>query len=288
MHLVVAMQAEALPLIAHYGLEEEDRRSMFPVYRSETVRLVISGVGKSMAAAATGYLHALAGSPQHMPWINAGIAGHGDLTIGKLVQACRISDRASGRNWYPPQVVNAGLERTPVMTVDHPERAYTEALAYDMEAAGFYPAACRCSTAELVQSLKVISDNPEVSVETLNPNRVEQLLGDRIREIAGFTRELQALAKIAAAMEVTPNAFEQLHKRWHFTVTQQHRLRRLLQRWSTLITDERELEASLIECRDATGILNALERHLDAYPVRFPLSKSGFSQKSSLDACKNA
>lgn len=110
-------------------------------------------------------------------------------------------------------MVNAGLERTPVMTMDHPERAYTKTLAYDIKTTGFYPATYRCSTTELVQNLKVISDNPEISMETLNPNHMEQLLGDQIREITGFTRELQTLTKIATAMEITPNVFEQLHKR---------------------------------------------------------------------------
>ena len=240
-----------------------------------------------MAAAATGYLHALAGSPQHMPWINAGIAGHGDLAIGKLVQVSRISDRASGRNWYPPQVINSGLERTTVITVDHPEHEYSEGDAYDMEAAGFYPAACRCSTAELVQSLKVISDNPDVSVETLNPKRVEQLLGDRIDEIAGFMEELQTLAKTAEAMKFKPKVLEELHKKWHFSVTQRHRLQRLLQRWSILSAGERKLEDLLVQCRNASEVLNTLDHHLEAVPVRFPLSKPAMPSEYSRDACKN-
>ena len=36
MHLVVAMKAEALPLITHYGLKEEDSGGMFPVYQSDS------------------------------------------------------------------------------------------------------------------------------------------------------------------------------------------------------------------------------------------------------------
>ena len=54
MFLVVALQAEAQPLITHFGLRCEAPMGMFRIYRSESMALVISGVGKSLSAAGTG------------------------------------------------------------------------------------------------------------------------------------------------------------------------------------------------------------------------------------------
>ena len=45
MFLVVALQAEAQPLITHFGLRCEPPMGMFRVYRSDSMALVISGVG---------------------------------------------------------------------------------------------------------------------------------------------------------------------------------------------------------------------------------------------------
>ena len=45
MFLVVALQAEAQPLITHFGLRCEPPTGMFRIYRSDAMALVISGVG---------------------------------------------------------------------------------------------------------------------------------------------------------------------------------------------------------------------------------------------------
>ena len=73
------------------------------------------------------------------------------------------------------------MERSALITVETVEREYAEDAAYDMEAAGFYPIAWHASTAELVQSLKVISDHPGDLVADLDLHRIEGLIGDSTR-----------------------------------------------------------------------------------------------------------
>ena len=54
---------------------------------------------------------------------------------------------------------------------------------YDMEAAGFFFVASRCMALEFVHCYKVISDNRSTLASTVTPNRVRQLIGDRLADI---------------------------------------------------------------------------------------------------------
>ena len=78
---------------------------MFRIYRSESMALVISGVGKSLSAAATGYLCGSSDGWRNAPWINVGVAGHRDVDVGELIVANKIVDQSTAHSWYPPQLV---------------------------------------------------------------------------------------------------------------------------------------------------------------------------------------
>ena len=53
LRFVVALAAEARPLIARYRLERLSSAAAFPLYRRGAAALVVSGIGKTAAAAAT-------------------------------------------------------------------------------------------------------------------------------------------------------------------------------------------------------------------------------------------
>ena len=180
MRLVTALTPEAAPLIEHYRLEKVDSNPMFPLYRNDTIYLVVSGIGKTLAAAATAYLHTKSGELPNQPFLNIGIAGHQRAITGVPRVASRITDQSTGQTWYPSQISRDSMDRSALITVETVERVYAEDAAYDMEAAGFYPIAWRASTAELVQSLKVISDHPGEPVADLDLQRIEDLIGDCI------------------------------------------------------------------------------------------------------------
>ena len=263
MFLVVALQAEAQPLITHFGLRCEAPMGMFRIYRSESMALVISGVGKSLSAAATGYLCGSSDGWRNAPWINVGVAGHRNVDVGELIVANKIVDQSTAHSWYPPQLVSNVVNST-LITVDEPEETYPERAAYDMEAAGFFPAATRCSSGELVQSIKVISDNPHQSIASLNARSIKQLIKKNVSKIEQFINRLSELSTEIKVLPHHGSLPESWANRWSFSVTQDHRLRRLLQRWGALIGDAETLDSALSACKDGAAVLTALEERLNA------------------------
>jgi nucleoside phosphorylase len=236
---------------------------MFRIYRSESMALVISGVGKSLSAAATGYLCGSSDGWRNAPWINVGVAGHRNVDVGELIVANKIVDQSTAHSWYPPQLVSNVVNST-LITVDEPEETYPERAAYDMEAAGFFPAATRCSSGELVQSIKVISDNPHQSIASLNARSIKQLITKNVSKIEQFINRLSELSTEIKVLPHHGSLPESWANRWSFSVTQSHRLRRLLQRWGALIGDAETLDAALSACKDGAAVLTALEERLNA------------------------
>ena len=263
MFLVVALQAEAQPLITHFGLRCEAPMGMFRIYRRESMALVISGVGKSLSAAATGYLCGSSDGWRNAPWINVGVAGHQNVDVGELIVANKIVDQSTAHSWYPPQLV-ANVVNSTLITVDEPEETYPERAAYDMEAAGFFPAATRCSSGELVQSIKVISDNPHQLIASLNARSIEQLITKNVSKIEQFINRLSELSTEIKVLPHHGSLPESWANRWSFSVTQCHRLRLLLQRWRALIGDAENLDSALSACKDGAAVLTALEERLNA------------------------
>ena len=263
MFLVVALQAEAQPLITHFGLSCESPMAVFRIYRRASMALVVSGVGKSLSAAATGYLCGSSDGWRSAPWINVGVAGHRNVDVGELIVANKIVDQSTAHSWYPPQLVSNVVNST-LITVDEPEETYPERAAYDMEAAGFFPAATRCSSGELVQSIKVISDNPHQSIASLNARSIEQLITKNVSKIEQFINRLSELSTEIKVLPHHGSLPESWANRWSFSVTQGHRLRRLLQRWRALIGDAETLDSALSACKDGAAVLTALEARLNA------------------------
>ena len=253
MHFITALPAEARPLIEHFRLRDRRTDSGFPVYRSDGMALSVSGPGKVAMAAATASLAAHGNTRETTGWLNIGIAGH--------------ASHATGRSWYPPQLVDTGLPRGSLQTVDVPETAYSGDTLYDMEASGNFPVACRYSTAELVQCFKVVSDNREQAASNVTAQHCERLVAGQLDAIEQLAQGLAGLAAEHAAWHAPHPELEQLVAHWHFTVAQQHRLARLAHRWKTLLPGESLWNRELAQLGSAAAVLRRLELHLDSIAV---------------------
>ncbi len=227
--IVCALPAEARPIVAHLGLEPAGPR----LYRGDGVELIVSGVGPARARAAVERA-APAEGREPRAWINVGIAGHRDAEIGSPRLAYKIVDAASGRAWYPPATFAPPCPGAEVRTVLDVERAFAGDELFEMEAAGFYPAALRCASAELVQVLKIVSDGRVERAERLSAAGVSELIEGNLPVLEALRRELDALAAELAARTAVPDGFDDFLKCWHFTVTQSRQLERLLRRLATL------------------------------------------------------
>ncbi|MEQ8938885.1 MAG: hypothetical protein RLT30_09310, partial [Gammaproteobacteria bacterium] len=228
------------------------------------VSLVITGVGKSLAAAAVSYHHACCNTSPADVWLNIGIAGHADLPLGEACLVNKITDAASGATWYPQVLFDAPCPVLPLRTLDTPSEDY-QPILYDMEAAGFYALASRLGTSELIHCLKIVSDNAQSHSGNVKAKLVKGYIEsqlatmDRIVSVLhGFSHELENTLAL-------PPAYEEIITRWHFTRTQKIQLRECLRRWQSL-QDEVEALQYIQAADSARSVLRLLGDALSSVP----------------------
>ncbi len=198
-NLVVALKCEAMPLVEHFRLRRRHTTGEISIYSQEQLRLVVTGPGKTAAAAGTALLHAMGNGTEQL-WMNIGIAGHRDLEVGTGVRATCIVDYVSGHRWYPLTAVPlCGTGKT-ICTVDAPELRFPGDMVYDMEASGFSAAAARLGHGEMIQCYKVISDNRATGTGAVTPAAVEALVGPHVSGIAQGLNALVAAIDAATSL----------------------------------------------------------------------------------------
>lgn len=264
LNIVVALKCEAKTIIQHYGLKHVPGKHPFPVYEKDGIALTISGPGKVAAAAATAVIYTMFGESSNIGWLNLGIAGHKSRSLGQGVLANKITDKASNRNWYPPIVFTPPCESENLITVDQVENQYQKNAVYEMEASGFYETASRFSTAELVHSYKVISDNTDYSTKNITEESVKQLIKTNLEEIDAIFQEINYLSASLQSIERLPQSYEKISERWHFSVYQKGELRRLLKRWELIEGETQKNEIPLVQrlkkCKNGKAVLFFLEK----------------------------
>lgn len=267
-NLVVALPAEAKPLIRHFGLRRRPDASPFPLYDNDGISLIVSGVGKLKAAAATACLHATRGAALDQAWLNIGIAGDGTRALGEGMLAHSIKDAATRRCWYPPLVFQPPCETTAVLTLDRPASAYPETCSVDMEASAVYDTASQFSTSELVHCFKIISDNRANPSHGVSAASAEQLVAQKLDEIEVIVHQLSQLVEEMTRLRAPPPELERFLARWHFTVSERHRLHQLLRCWQLRVPERQLSPAEFGALARAGEVLVLLERRLQGLPVR--------------------
>ena len=176
-NVVVALKAEARPLLRRYNLKPAGQSGLY-ANESGDLGLMVGGVGRTHASRAVGLIHHTGIDSAPTAWLNVGIAGHGSAPPGTALLAREVLERASGRCLYPrgDGLAFPGVATTAVCTVDEPETDYQPDWAYDMEASGFMDAALRVSGPRPVQCLKIVSDGPTSSCRNLSAHMVEELV----------------------------------------------------------------------------------------------------------------
>jgi adenosylhomocysteine nucleosidase len=276
-NLIVALQCEAKPLIQHYGLKGRSVKSprlknsmggdAFRVYEKDDLVLTVSGVGKIAAAAAVAYTHMLFDAQDHCAWLNIGVAGHADLPLGTGVLAQKISDAGTGLNWYPPHVFDPECATGNIITVDRPQTEYAQRAFFDMEASGFYATASRFVTSELVQSYKVVSDNRTAPAEQVSEQTVRSVIERNLSQIDFLINQLWKLTGQLRDIHTTPELFDRICNRWHFTQYQQGVLQQLIKRLDVLAPEQVLWTSELEQQQNAHDVLLFLQNILDTLPV---------------------
>lgn len=158
-NLVIALPAEAKPLINELAMQRDQLYMKMPVYVNGAVRLVVTGPGVRASAQGVHYLHAIQASAGAR-WINLGICGHGSLEVGASLMAERIIDMRSGEEWSLQTPHPMGNWVGPLTCVSEAQSEYAPDMAYDMESSGFIEAVAEIDTTSSARVLKIVSDNP--------------------------------------------------------------------------------------------------------------------------------
>ncbi|RME03609.1 MAG: hypothetical protein D6805_05800 [Planctomycetota bacterium] len=261
---VVALECEAAPFKRYYQLKLLQSGLPFSIYwdTKDLIYLVVSGVGKAFAAAAVAYLYTKLGERKNMVWLNVGVAGHRERELGELCLAHKILDLGSDLCFYPPLVFETHLVSECVATSDVGVRDYPENFVYEMEAAGFYQMALKCSSAELVQVIKIISDNQHQGLDQLKASKVEELIGQNMVELDGFAKKICSLSSLLPRRS-SLSLLEKVEARFHFTFTQRQQLKFYLEK---ILFWEREEELLfLFDLPSGRKVLEALKKKLSEY-----------------------
>ncbi len=266
--LVVALYAEARPLIDHFRLKALAHPTLFPIWSHDTVVLIISGVGKIQAAAAVSYLAGIYRDEPIDSWLNIGIAGHRSLPIGTPTLVHKITDASRNISFFPSFAFVPTCATYPCLTVDQPTNAYPEDALCEMEGSGFYPLAAKIAPLETIHLFKVISDNRDNSSHNITKKQVETLIGAQVGPIDAVIAEMCHLAKDLMPHDVP--LLDVFLKKWHFTTCQTQNLKKALQRWHVLFPDQVILSQDMLSCPTADSVLALLEQKLTNCPL--PLS----------------
>ena len=261
--LITATLAEADPVI--HALKLKKIPAPFSYHKNEEHHLVVSGIGKCNAAAACGWLaqkasHTSSISTTSVAWLNFGIAGHPEAELGSSFFGHKITDNASGKVWYPHRI-NSDLPSTNLLTVDKPLDTYKPDQLHDMEASGFIEAGRKFSDAELVQTLKVVSDNSTHPLSEVNAKLAKTLIAENIESILHGIDTLKLLSKV---VDSTDSAISvEIQKRWHFSVSQAIQLKRTLQRHRALLGELQDIPDPLQQAASSKEFLTLLQQTVD-------------------------
>ena len=268
LHVVTALMPEARPLVKHFALKGQDG-GPFRRFSGDGVELVVSGIGKVAAAAATAHLAAEAGSEPGTIWLNVGVVGHCSRPVGQALLAGRVLDVGSGEGFYPPLLFEPPVPVDTVRTVDRPELDFPDDHAYDMEASGFVATALRFASAEVVHCLKVVSDGPGDGAR-LRRQEIEALVASLLPTVDTLLTALEPLAQELAEVAADPPDLADLKERFRFTVSESRQLRRLLLRRVALDPQLPLPVGGLVEGRRGSDLLRRLGSLLDDLAVQGP------------------
>lgn len=247
---VCALHCEAKPVIDFYRLKKSHDDTAFDLYRGDDMVCIISGTGKVASSAACAWLAARYIDAASLAWINLGTAGAALHDVGAIFSLHQVIDADDGRRFYPAPASGEELAGNACMTLSQPSDDYREDYLFDLEASGFMYASLRFSSAELIKSIKIVSDN-----ERQKTGRNRQGVSDLVhRHIACIDREARALNALnheVAALLPEADGWQRLTSMAHFSQTQKNRLRVL---WRYLMNRQ----------FDAGGLLRQLGGHSPA------------------------
>ena len=269
LNIVTAHSLEAHPLVGCFGLRQVQASPAIYISKTGTdgLRLIVAGEGQQCARDAVNYLAGLNEPKAVQAWLNVGIAGHQSRTPGHCMLASKIVNRSSGEAVYPALILRTQQHYGELHTVDEPELDYPDNVAYDMEAYAFFSAASAISSIELIQCLKIISDNRDYGVDALTTTRIRLLIASCLSEIRAVVAGLLSIQRQLCTWQDRPHTYGIFEQVVHLTATQQVQLLRLCQRYHALGKQpylDRLAGSAELATMDGRSLINRLQSGLAA------------------------
>jgi len=259
-YFFAALPCEAKPLIEHFKLKKDLSVSAFTIYRNTDITLTVTGVGKTAMAAGVAYTLALFPAMNLPALLNIGIAGHHSHGLGTAYVIEKISDQETGRSYYPQLVVTPPCLTHALVTVAQAQADYESNAIYEMEASAFYEIAMRLCSSELIQCIKVISDNKDNPSTQIKPAQVSRWVSDILPLIEKFSEQIRTLASLS--MPLNTARYTEIITQWHFTKNEKIQLSSLLNKRTVLIKD-RALDITKLPQTSAKEVLIFLREEVD-------------------------
>lgn len=269
LNIVVALSCEAKPIIDFYRLKKLSSKGFAYFHREgslerpHAINLLVSGIGATNMLQGCAWLAAKT-EPMYCAWLNVGTAGHESLDLGTIVQVAHSVEIGSQKAHYPPLVVNtkkaikgtqSSAEVVSLLSSNVPVNDYPANQAVDMEAFSFFLSAKRFASSELVQSLKVISDNHMHGLELLNAARISELLGSKISAIDEFCESLIALVPQPKKQYERGSDIAHLH----CTVSQMGQYQDLMNKLDNIHLAQSKIDAALVGSSSMRDVLKQLK-----------------------------
>ena len=238
---VIALRAEAAPLIDAFNMKIVENKSLFPIYANEETghALVISGMGSIKSAAAATFLKNHLKINDYSAWINLGIAGFFKDPIGDMYQANKVVSKESGTAFFPGLRLSKLVPAAILFTVSKPENGYKEKALYDMEAAGFCEMAPSFSCNELTYVIKIVSDTPNSSSSLITKHLIRELIEKQLSKISDILSEIEILVEEEKKRLSIPNEVIEFEKRFKFTETNKYKFREIYRKWKVAFPSKR-------------------------------------------------
>ena len=150
-----------------------------------------------------------------------------------------------------------------------PRSEYINDSMYDMEAAGFYSAALRFCSSELIHCYKIVSDNEEFHVDNISKIDVVNLVEQNLEDIVWLSSLLLESSDLLDVGNKGNEIFKFLNSRYHFTVSQQAQLNSLLQNWYAITEESPVDKLDLNVIKNAKTLLSELQRKINEMPLNF-------------------
>ena len=256
---VVALKEEAKIIIEQFKLEAVKEKTIFPIYKNEekTHWLIISGIGRSNAAASTAYLYLYSKASKYTSWINIGIAGSNKGNYGDLYLVDKISTYQETKGKYPSTMPKTTLPKMHLFTSDIPILDYSTYELIDMEGSAFYDVASRLTSKEFVCLMKVISDGPQSDIEEITKSKISNLIKINLTKIIDVIRFYEKLSEKELQINEKPKLFYEIKSKWYFSATQSYRLETLLRRIE-IFCNKKDIEEKIKHCDTSSSVINVL------------------------------